>query len=281
MFHHDTLKFPIQVCKHTQLITDTSKLRFYFISIAGYFIDDVVHLAGSVSGYQEFVRFHPSKVRSTVAHGPSKAVSRSKLSPELVAELMAEFPYMTMQEILDLIGTGTKHASTTSGSSHQHDAIDLPADVLALVHSELEDQRLQLTNEVDGDMHLFTNTLGGEWAQQRTGHASSDIGSFARGAEVKLWCRGTGFPASKTYSIRAYGHISARAMAEQVAKRGNYFYQMWLDAGAPAPYSFDECVVDFDEGFEFKSWMLCQQINSKTYREALKIQQMIPLRIQA
>ena len=68
--------------------------------------DDVAQLAGSVSGYQEFVRFHPGRFRNTVAHGPSKSVTRTKLSPECIAELMGEFPYMTMQEILDLIGIG-------------------------------------------------------------------------------------------------------------------------------------------------------------------------------
>ena len=79
--------------------------------------------------------------------------------------------------------------------------------------------------------------------------------------------------------MRAYGHENARQLAEQVARRGNYFYSRWVEAGAPAPYSFDEVAENYDEGEDFTGWLQAQQVGSQTYKEALKVSQMVPVQI--
>ena len=153
------------------------------------------------------MRFHPSKTRAT-AHGQNKnATSRVKLSPDIVVELMTEYPWLTMQEIEELIGKntcaagtgGAKTVASTGGTGGHNDVVEeLPEDLLALVQSELQDVREALGAEAPEESYFYTKVLGGEWAKKRCGHSASDIGSFARGSDVKLFCRSTGFPMSRT-----------------------------------------------------------------------------------
>ena len=103
------------------------------------------------------------------------------------------------------------------------------------------------------------------------------MGSFARGNDVKLWCRSTGYPQARTFSLRAYGHENARHMAEQVARRGNYFYSSWVDAGAPAPLDFADLAEHYNEGEEFRAWLQLQPVGSPTYREGTKLSQIVPM----
>ena len=245
-----------------------------------YYIDQVVHHVGYAFGYEDFARFHPVP-RRQASHGPSKAVGRSKLAPDTLVQLMLEYPWLTMAEIEAMIGRkegGGAGASTGGTSAREKIAeTELPEDLIALVATELDDAREALENVDDQQMYFYTKVLGGEWAQKRVGHAASDVGSYARGNDVKLWCRSTGFAAGRTFSLRAYGHENARVLAEQVARRGNYFYSRWIEAGAPTPYSFDEVAENYDEGEDFAGWLQAQLVGSKTYKEALKISQMVPM----
>ena len=161
-----------------------------------YYTDQLLHHVGHAFGYANFAPLHPLK-RRQASHGPSKAIVRSKLSPETLVQLMLEYPWLTLAEIEAMIGLkkdvgGGAGAPSGGTSAGEPDETELPEDLIARVASELDDAREEFEN-ADQNIYFFTKVLGGEWAQQRIGHAASDVGSFARGNDVKLRCRSTGF----------------------------------------------------------------------------------------
>ena len=100
----------------------------------------------------------------------------------------------------------------------------LPEDVAAAVAQELADIRAELAG-VEVDVCYFnTRVLGGQWTAANRGVAADAIGAFARGAEATTWCIATLWPRQRSFYFTKYSMFGARQLAEEVCRRGSYFF---------------------------------------------------------
>ena len=133
-----------------------------------YYIEQVLHHVGYAFGYEGLARFHPLK-RRQASHGPSKAIVRSKLSPEILIQLMLEYPWLTMAEIeamIELKGGGGGAGSPSGGTSAgAQDQIELAEDLIARAASELDDAREALEHS-DQQIDFYTKVFGAWWDQK-------------------------------------------------------------------------------------------------------------------
>ena len=135
-----------------------------------------------------------------------------------------------------------------------------------------------MQGDVD-QIDFHTKVLGGERSQKRVGVAASDIASFGNDVSIRLWCQGTRYPRARTFAIRKYGQEAAWQLVDEVARRGNWFYNRWVQSGSIAPFCFDEAVASYTESEEFVEWLRWLAAESAAYTEAMKIRRIIPLNL--
>ena len=143
-------------------------------------------------------------------------------------------------------------AASSSSAANRPVAEDLPEDVAAQVHDNLEAIRATMAH---GNLETHTffqlKALGGQWSIKQGKKLTTDFQSIAKDKSVAEWCSLTHFPARKSFSTNAYGHESARRLAEEVVRRGDFFYGSWIDAGSPIPFDFNPLVADYTVADEF------------------------------
>ena len=98
---------------------------------------------------------------------------------------------------------------------------------------------------------------------------------------MNLWCSSSGFPRPRSFALKRYGNEGSKMLAEEVARRGNYFMNLWIADGSPAPYSFIEAAEMYSESAAFIEWLQGQPLQSPCYVEALQIRKITPAALPA
>ena len=250
------------------------------------FSDGGLQFIGDAYGFESFVRFHPRGRYRSQDNVDSRVPRKGKLSIEMVAMLMLEFPWLTMAEIEAMLTTTpAKFSGAPSGSSGgptnsiDSDDDSLPEDVVARVEARLDDVRADIAVPPEEVAYFKTKVLGGVWAQQKKGVPVSDIACQAASESTKLWCSATGFPRQRSFAVSKYGQEASRVLAEEVCRMGNYYMNLWTTAGNPAPFTFGTAHENYRHSHAFQDWLQAQPMNSHSYQEALKIKALCPSRI--
>ena len=118
--------------------------------------------------------------------------------------------------------------------------------------------------------------LGGEWSIRQGKKLTTDFQSIAKDKSVAKWCENTLFPARKSFSTSFYGHISARMLAEEVVRRGDYFGS-WIEAGFPVPYDYYPLVPGYRTSAAYQEWLDEQPLTSLQSKQAFAVVDLIPL----
>ena len=70
---------------------------------------------------------------------------------------------------------------------------------------------------------------------------------------------------------------NSRLLAEEVVRRGDYFFGAWVDAGLPAPYDFDPLVSAYRSTAGYEQWFDDLPLDSWSSKAALAIREVVPL----
>ena len=55
------------------------------------------------------------------------------------------------------------------------------------------------------------------------------MGGFCRGGPPNLWADMYAFPKEKTYTILVYGEPACKQLIDEYKRRGQFFYNMYLE----------------------------------------------------
>lgn len=158
--------------------------------------------------------------------------------------------------------------------------MDVPEDVVAAVHAELSALRAELSADDDSSKHFKVRALGGEWSKKLFDKSVTDIGAYARDKTIKTWCAAVGWPEARSFAIMKYSGVrNCRMLAEEVARKGNYYLAAWEAAGSPAPWDFEHLKAGYSSTRAYEDWFNDLCLDSESSKAAFAIQVMCPLPI--
>lgn len=173
--------------------------------------------------------------------------------------------------------SGASSSSAGSGGDG-HGQAELAEDIVAQVHANLEALRAEV-NEANQETRSYFDlkALGGVWSVHRSKRITSDFQSMAKDKSIAGWCEKTTFPARKSYSTNLYGPQNARMLAEEVVRRGDYFFSAWIEAGSPVPFDCFPLALGYKSTSEYCEWFDMLPLSEPSWKAAYEIQQMVPL----
>ena len=66
-------------------------------------------------------------------------------------------------------------------------------------------------------------------------------------------------------------------LAEEVVRRGDYFFGAWIEAGSPVPYDYNPLVPGYRTSVACQEWLDEQTLNSLQSKQAFAVVDVIPL----
>ena len=255
--------------------------------------DRYVYAIGEPVLWSTFTRFHGSGAAPPKKPDADQRLRRSggPIKEELPLLLQREFPWLSLEQLLELLnsklkadvpphpsGHGPSSGSSSSGSASSRPAgMDVPEDVAAALHSELSALRAELDAEDEPSKHFKVRALGGVWSQRLFGKAVTDVGAYARDKTIKTWCAAVGWPEARSFAVQKYSGIrNCRMLAEEVARKGNYYLAAWEAAGSPQPWNFDHLRVGYSSTRAYDLWFDDLPLNSESSLAAFAIRDMCP-----
>ena len=70
-------------------------------------------------------------------------------------------------------------------------------------------------------------------------------------------------------------------LAEEVARKGNYFLAAWEAAGSPAPWNFEHLKAGYCSTRAYEAWFDDLPLNSESSMAAFAIRDMCPMPVAA
>jgi hypothetical protein len=242
-----------------------------------------------------------------------KPGSRTPFSDELLDMLQVEHPWLTRTEIMELLKMnspqasvpepragplpsgassstggasstgasalpgGASSSSSTGQGSSRHVVMEIPEDLVASVNDNIEAIRAEVAQgNVELRSYFNLKALGGTWSIEQGKAITTDFQSIAKDKSIAKWCEKTLFPERKSFSTRLYGHLNARMLAEEVLRRGKYFFGAWVDAGSEVPYDYNPLVAGYRSSVEYEQWFEDLPLNSASVKAAFEIWEMVP-----
>ena len=172
--------------------------------------------------------------------------------------------------------SGASSSSRGQGSSRP-EAEELPEDIVARVHDNIAAIRAAV-GEDNHETRSFFNlkALGGPWSVKQGKALTTDFQSIAKDKSIATWCANTLFPERKSFSTNHYGHLNARMLAEEVGRRGDYFYGAWEADECAVPYDYNPLVAGYRSPVDYINWFDELPLNSPSARAAFEIREMVP-----
>ena len=239
-----------------------------------------------------FTRFHQASSTTREPSQRSGGTASVSVDERALLLLQHEFPWLTIEQLRAMLrgksatetgagsaGQPTGGSSASSGSPASRPVPqDVPEDVCAAVQSQLEALRREL-REAECESSFFkVRVLGGDWSVRLFGQSAKDFGAYAKDKAVAAFCQSVGWPERRSYAVRLHGGVlNSRMLAEEVARKGNYFFQCWTDAGSPAPFSFRDLKQAYVSPAEYTEWFELQPVASAQFRAAHEIFELCPL----
>ena len=218
---------------------------------------------------------------------PSHTGRRVRVDQDVLAALQAEFPWLTLEELLTMVNT-MKAAEAGAGhgpghSSGQSSSVVAPEDqeaVFGAVSEQLQTMRADVAkDQTEGEKYFHVKVLGRDKSQTRFRGMCTDIGVAPSDRQVQLWCTGVGWPpkpGQKSFAVHKFGMQGARFLAEELCRRSNYFMSSWVGLNSPTPFSFTELAQAYRLSREFSDWLDELPINSDAVKAALIIGGLVP-----
>ena len=120
------------------------------------------------------------------------------------------------------------------------------------------------------------------WSVKQFKKTVNDMGSYARDKTVRTWGDAVGYPGARSFAITKYsGLLNCRMLAEEVARKGNYYYQAWIDADCPDTFNFEHLKSGNRSTPEYNNWWEDLLLTAERCKAANAIVDMCPLPLTA
>ena len=165
--------------------------------------------------------------------------------------------------------------SSNETDAGEHDDVglefeDAPTEDSGDKGPSLEEVRKMWSWEDQDTMSFYTRVLGGEWTKSHKGTNSDSIGAYAR-QHAKVWCDAFGFPKQRVFTFNAYGEPACVQLAREVCRRGEFWYNMWLDS-SDDDFVYEQGDIDsYPENIDFVQFALALPIDHPAFDLAVDI----------
>ena len=227
------------------------------------------------------------------AQGGGSSGPRVKVDEETLRLLQLEFPWLSLQELLEILkkklhqppggaqGSAGGHSAGGSagaaGAEPPPTPQEIPEDLVAQVNDDLAAIRAEVAaGNKEGTAYFKLRALGGLWSQKLFKKLTTDFGSYAIDKSVEKWCDQTGFPARKSFSTNKLGHANARMLAEEVVRRGDHFFTAWVEADCVLPFDFTAAAAVYSPPPEYHMWFDELPMNSFSSQAGFEISALVP-----
>ena len=235
-----------------------------------------------------FTRYHHLKPVVPDARPPSSHSGRRvRVTQDMLAALLLEFPWLTLAELEGMVNTkavahsgGAGHGRSGGGQSSAGPVSEVPEAVIVAVGVELSNLREQVAEEQAGrEIYFQVKVLGRDKSQARYRGLCTDFGVAPNEASIRLWAQAVGWPPApgqKNFSVNKFGRQGARMLADELCNRSIFFMSSWVAAGSPAPYSFEDVAPAYVRRREFQDWLDDLPLSSDSAKAALIIHGLVP-----
>ena len=239
-----------------------------------------------------FTRHLKLTALNTRAQGAGGSGPRVKVDEETLRLLQLEFPWLSLQELLEILkqklapqaggaqgaagGSSAGGAARVAGAEPPPTPPEMPEDIAARVLDELEVIRAEVAGcQHEGIQYFRLRVLGGPWSVRLKRTLTTDFGSYAKDKSVSKWCDKTGFPVRKSFATNHYGNANARMLAEEVQRRGNYFFSAWVTADCIVPFDFAAAAAVYSAPQEYHTWFDALPMASYSSQAAFQITNLV------
>ena len=84
------------------------------------------------------------------------------------------------------------------------------------------------------------------------------------------------WPQQKRFNFQTYGENESIRLAKAWARKGNYFMQMWHDAGADYASDLGGYVDGYSDGLDFLDWAVTVPVESLTFTRICEVRAAVP-----
>ena len=249
-----------------------------------------VHTFGQPVAWSVFTRYLRKPGNSPQTSG-SAAKGKTRLDEETLRLLQLEFPWLSLEELQAILkqhvhtpapgGVGASGPSGSSSSSgqqrQQQEPEELPEDVVANVNEQLLAIRAEVSEATGNAASYFRlRALGGQWSVLQVKTLTTGFGSYAKDKSVALWCEKTRFPVQKTFAVKKFGMTNSRRLAEEVVRRGDYFFCGWVEAGSAVPFDFRPLAQAYRPHEDYSLWFDELDLASHSSQAAFALMELMP-----
>jgi hypothetical protein len=264
---------------HNQLPFDAEICEIGVLTGVTFWRDAIVCPHRPVS-YERFIAGHPKKKSARVSD-PSNP-RRPKAPASVVARLLAEYPWLTSDDINGSVAASrAKSGGDGGGNSGSHydrkfdddECDDLVEDVL----EELAAKRAKhADDDADYTLCFYVRPLGGNWTKKHCLVLDNAAGMYAR-SWSKAWCKLYSWPNAKAFYYSAYGEESAFMLARAWAQRGAFFMTFYLDSDDAWEGYTDDMLGNYIESSEFELWAAKVPAGTATFDRIAELRAALPV----
>ena len=213
--------------------------------------------------------------------GPERAPVVARPPPP--RELYDEFPWL--RDIFEppAVGRGGGSSSAGGGATARRTMDEEPAteDAIKAAWAMLLDKRaeIDILSPDTNDFMVFVR--GGKWTLEKKKAGYDCIVAIARRGVPAQWCQAYNLPRMKSFSIAKHTEHHAVQLALEVARRYQYFYNIWREAlEVDDDFGFTPKVVEaYTEDPAFVEWA-CElgrrDLDSDTYTRMMEVRRLVP-----
>ena len=136
--------------------------------------------------------------------------------------------------------------------------------------------RAEYEEEVAEDDGFHLKILGGRWTAEHVDKVADRVAANARGSLAIEWCRQFRWPKMTSFAFNKYSQAGAVELAREVARRGKYFYAIWLYS-EDLEFRYSEADLNgYLEELGWVNWMLAQDVESVCFGRGMEVCRLQP-----
>jgi len=127
-------------------------------------------------------------------------------------------------------------------------------------------------------LYFYTRVLAGRWtwSTREKGHAADGCCGFARGGGPQAWCIAYEFPRQASFMFEKYGRDAACQLAREFCRRGEYYYQLYLEAGDEDFEYTGEHVAGYEESLQWLDFISVLDVEDNAFMKGLELRDLMP-----
>ena len=254
-------------------------------------------ICGGCERYEFFVSRHP---RANLQ--PSGRSNRSvvQVPRDESARVLLENPFLTQEDIDRALGKKPKvkqvrrkkariagkkldepsedSAVSSDDVSDGFDDLDEPMEGGGgFDMAELEALREDYREEDEVFKNFYVHLRAGPYIWEHEKVISNCASAMARGAWVKYWCDSFSWQHKYQFHFSVYGQDDAVELAREVCRRGDFFFDIWMNQEDEQFLYTEEHLGAYEETLPFLDFVVAKAVDSDAFIRALEVRNIFPI----